>query len=325
MKCARLSELPEAPEGKTGWPWSAESRVLPERQPDGEEWPLISIVTPSYNQADYLEATIRSILLQGYPNLEYLIVDGGSTDGSVEIIKKYEPWISSWVSEPDGGRVAAVDKGLQQTHGDIMAWLSSDDMYLPDALAKIVDVFSGVPWLEWVTTSVPMYWNVAGDLVGAARADGFTRNWFYRGCHMLNYPDRKRGKHTVQQESTFWKRSLWDKAGGRMDCSLKHMGDYELWARFYMHADLAMIEAPIGGFRFQPSQDSANIQSCVDTALTILKPYRSRTFQHPAMVRGAELFVRWTGRGKTRFGSRLLRVQYDHEKASWFCRSHFVV
>ena len=136
-----LIELPNPPQGKTGWPWTEGSDSIPERMPDGSEWPKISIVTPSYNQAQYLEETIRSVLLQGYPNLEYIIIDGGSTDGSVEIIKKYEPWLSYWVSEPDRGQSHAINKGFERSTGEIMAWINSDDYYKPNAFKNVVDIY----------------------------------------------------------------------------------------------------------------------------------------------------------------------------------------
>src|ERR1700738_1526878 len=110
----------------TGWPWTTETPRLPAVRPDGSRWPRITIVTPSFNQGQFIEETIRSVLLQGYPNLEYIIIDGGSTDNTVEIIKKYEPWIACWVSEKDRGQSDALNKGFARATGQILAWLCSD-------------------------------------------------------------------------------------------------------------------------------------------------------------------------------------------------------
>jgi glycosyltransferase involved in cell wall biosynthesis len=102
----------------------------------GSRWPRISIVTPSLNQANYLEETIRSVLLQGYPNIEYIIIDGGSTDESVEIIKKYEKWLSFWISEPDKGQSHAINKGFSKASGEIYAYINSDDLYEQNSVFK---------------------------------------------------------------------------------------------------------------------------------------------------------------------------------------------
>lgn len=137
MRCPTLAELPPPPPGKTGWPWTEESSQLPESMPDGGPWPRISIVTPSYNQDRYVEETIRSVLLQGYPNLEYSVIDGGSNDSSPEIIKKYEKWLTFWVSEPDRGQSHAINKGLTSATGQWANWLNSDDYFLRDALREV--------------------------------------------------------------------------------------------------------------------------------------------------------------------------------------------
>ena len=122
------------PSGQTGWPWTEGSESLPDKMPDGREWPRITVVTPSFNQGRFLEATLRSILLQGYPNLEYFVLDGGSTDSSVEIIKKYERWLTYWVSERDGGQSAAINRGLRMGTGSHATWINSDDMLCQNAL-----------------------------------------------------------------------------------------------------------------------------------------------------------------------------------------------
>ncbi|MFC1531994.1 glycosyltransferase family 2 protein [Thermodesulfobacteriota bacterium] len=112
---------------------------------DGSLWPSISIVTPSLNQGPFIEKTIRSVLLQGYPNLEYIIIDGGSTDGTVEVIKKYEKWLIYWISEPDRGQSHAVNKGFSRASGDILAWLNSDDYYFPNVFQTIVSHYFKYP------------------------------------------------------------------------------------------------------------------------------------------------------------------------------------
>ncbi len=141
-----LSQLPPAPAGKTGWPWTEEtSSAIYDKN---VQYPKISIVTPAYNQGQYIEETIRSLLLQNYPNLEYIIIDGGSNDDTLEIIKKYEPWLTYWVSEKDKGQSNAINKGIEKCTGEWFNWLNSDDYLLPDALfhlsQKIPDPSAGI-------------------------------------------------------------------------------------------------------------------------------------------------------------------------------------
>lgn len=142
MRCPNLYELPSPPEGKNGWPWTEESLKLSERRESDEEWPKVSIVIPSYNQGQYIEETIRSILLQGYPNLECIVVDGGSTDNTLQILKKYEAWFSSCLSESDNGQSNAINKGIKLSNGKWFAWMNSDDIYYKNAFHKLSEDFS---------------------------------------------------------------------------------------------------------------------------------------------------------------------------------------
>jgi Glycosyl transferase family 2 len=141
MARASLAELPAPPPGKTGWPWTRESGAVPARQSDGRAWPRISIVTPSFNQGSYIEETIRSILLQGYPDLEYVIMDGGSTDQTIEIIKKYEPWLTNWFSEKDRGQAHAINKAIALFSGEIAHWINSDDSLAESALINVARAY----------------------------------------------------------------------------------------------------------------------------------------------------------------------------------------
>ena len=150
MPVPTLADLPAPPEGKTGWPWTEAPDSMPVLREDGRSWPKITVVTPSYNQGQFIEETIRSILLQGYPKLEYFIMDGGSNDNTVEIIKKYEQWIDFWVSEKDRGQTHAINKGWERATGDVITWLNSDDYYPPNALEPVGEAYAADPELALV-------------------------------------------------------------------------------------------------------------------------------------------------------------------------------
>jgi len=151
MHCSRLNDLPSSFTGKVGWPWTEESPQLSDTMPDGRPWPKISIVTPNYNYGQFLEETIRSVLLQGYPNLEYIIIDGGSTDNSIEIIKKYEKWLAYWISEPDRGQSHAINKGLKMASGEWFNWINSDDLLMPHALKTLIKISQIAKDAQWIS------------------------------------------------------------------------------------------------------------------------------------------------------------------------------
>ncbi len=134
-----LRSLPQPPVGRSGWPWVSESS--PSAYDSRPQWPRLTIVTPSYNQGRFLEQTIRSVLLQNYPNLEYIIMDGGSTDETPQILRRYAPWISYWQSEKDGGQAQAINRGFSLASGAYHAWINSDDYYLPDVFSLVMNTF----------------------------------------------------------------------------------------------------------------------------------------------------------------------------------------
>jgi glycosyltransferase involved in cell wall biosynthesis len=215
---------------------------------------MISIVTPSLNQGGFLETAIRSVLSQE-AEVEYVIMDGGSTDGSVEIVRRHEPSLAAWRSEPDGGQYDALNKGFALTTGGLMGWLNADDFYLPGCLALVESVFATHPEIDWITTTTVAIANEHGQVYRTISAPRLSREAFRRG---FNVPLRgTHGGHFIPQESTFWRRSLWERAGGGLDASLALAGDVELWARFFEHAELWGIRALLGAYRSQPAQKTS--------------------------------------------------------------------
>jgi glycosyltransferase involved in cell wall biosynthesis len=192
--------------------------------------PKISIITPSFNQAQFLERTIVSVLNQNYPNLEYIIIDGGSTDGSVEIIRKYEKYLAYWISEPDKGQANALNKGFQKSAGEILAWLCSDDMYLPGVLLRIGSCF--VLKSAGVVYGNTYLVNEMDEIIGEHRNCRFSR--FFPKPAIIN------GIFSISQPSMFWNRDLFIKVGG-VNEKLCNVLDNDLIIKFLL-SDYPVIQ-----------------------------------------------------------------------------------
>lgn len=232
-----LSELPAPPPGRTGWPWTEETP--PAAGDATENWPSIGIVTPSFNHGAFVEQTIRSVLLQGYPNLEYFVIDGGSTDQSPEIIRRYEPWISGWVSEADRGQSHAINKGFVRCSADVVNWINSDDILMPGALQAVGRAFAESPETDVV--------------LGRCRYEYL----FDPASSHLDQPAPTLQRigllpcvNPVTQPSCFYRRKLLER-DPPIDESLHYTMDYDLWS--YLHhqgARWKLIDETLSTFQF---------------------------------------------------------------------------
>lgn len=202
-------------------------------------FPKISIITPNHNGVKFLEETILSVIGQDYPNLEYIIIDGGSTDGSIDIIKKYESKLAWWVSEPDSGMYDALQKGFDRSTGEILGWINSDDMLQSKSLFSIAEIFSDNTHIRWVQ-GYPNVIDESGRII-YHRPQRFSKFAFF----LNDYHDGI----FVQQESTFWKRDLWIESGASLSKKYKYAGDFELWMRFFRQADMYCTKTVLGSFR----------------------------------------------------------------------------
>jgi GT2 family glycosyltransferase len=245
-----LQNLPPAPPNRTGWPWTETSPALPSVMPDGSPWPRISIVTPSYNQGKYIEETLRSVLLQGYPNLEYVVIDGGSTDESADIINRYAPWLTYWVSEKDRGQSHAINKGWAHASGEIWAWLNSDDMYLPGTLAKIAEDFHKDPSARVLYGSA-LFVDENGQFrfkyEGRPLRPGVSRMQYWRGWD-------------IPQPTLFFDSRLM-KEYGPLDESYHYALDYEWIIRVSQHVKLTCLEDTLAVYRMHSESKTGDWHS----------------------------------------------------------------
>lgn len=261
--------------------------------PGGQSWPRITVVTPSYNQAYFLEETLRSVLLQGYPNLQYIVMDGGSTDGSQEIIKRYAPWLSHWVSAKDRGQSHAINRGWSRATGELLSFLNSDDTYLPGALARV-----GQAWVEHARPAA---------IVGAVQlTDNESRPTGPPTPPHLPRPaplDLSLIDHEqwlLPQASGFFARTALDRIGCWLREDLHYTLDRELYYRLCRAGEVLLLSEPLATYRFH--LESKSVSKFVEMYLEAPKSLAYCDWGGRAAQRQRRRIARWrVAQGHRRF------------------------
>jgi glycosyltransferase involved in cell wall biosynthesis len=217
------------------------------------EYPKITLVTPSYNQAQFIEATLQSVISQNYPNLEYIVIDGGSNDGSVEIIQRYAPHLTYWISEPDAGQTDAIIKGFAKSSGVILNWLNSDDLLLPNSLLAVAQAYQE----SQADIIVGEDLHFRGD-----RPD--IPVFHFRPAH-YNYPECYqfwKSEFRYHQPCTFFSKKIYERSGG-LNRDLHYLMDYDLYCRILEQQDIKLtyLPQPLSAFRLHDSTKTARFKS----------------------------------------------------------------
>lgn len=244
----------------------------------GELLPKISLITPSFNQGKFLRDTITSVLSQGYPTLEYIIIDGGSNDDSVDIIREYAPRLTYWESEKDNGFGHAINKGMARATGDIVGWLNSDDVLLPGALLTVGKYFQKHPDV--------------GLVFGDRHVINERSELMFRRKYFFYMPGQFRFAKTLPQECTFWRKKTFDAVGGRLNEELRFAIDLDLWCRLSRITTIRHIPFFLGAFRDQPLSKSATL---LDVGLHERKNIITRYFKRYPSPVALKIFQLWLG------------------------------
>lgn len=272
--------------GQGGWPWSEQPSMPPKHDPIQKESLSssdlkISIITPSFNQGVFLEETIRSVQMQRYPNLEYIVMDGGSTDNSVEIIRKYEPSISHWVSKSDNGQADAIASGFDQSSGEILGFLNSDDLFLPNTLNVVARVFSMNPSIDWII----------GDSLEIDEKSQIIRSW--RPPHIA-FRTLLLAGCWFHQPASFWRRTTYEQVQG-FDIGLTFAFDYDLFLRLARIAPPFMVRYPLAAFRVHESAKTSRMADVCEIESKALQ-VKHGAERYPKLYRRLfrRFFVRYT-------------------------------
>jgi FkbM family methyltransferase len=249
------------------WPWRLPSQAVPANMPSGKPWPRISIVTPSYQQGEFIEQTIRSVLLQGYPNLEYIVIDGGSTDHTQTVLRRYESELDVCISEPDDGQADAINKGFQYATGEILSWLNSDDMHLPTTLFEVALAFEeaealGSAYQVDIVCGKALLYSEKDSAIVHEHSNKFTRGISKLPLEINDFDLWQKSYAFFYQPEVFFTRRALNKIGGRLNPILEYALDYDLWIRMAkQEAYLYSTEACLAIFRLHDKQKT----KCGDT------------------------------------------------------------
>ena len=268
------------------------------------DYPKISIVTPVFNQVKYLEGTIQSILSQGYPNLEYIIIDGGSTDGTIDIIKKYESQIAYWVSEPDKGMYDALQKGFDHSTGEIMGWLNADDLFFDGCLFHLANIFCNHKEVNWLT-GCHVGIDEKGIITRCGPCKKFNKYQFLSGDYMW-----------IAQESTLWRRPLWEQTGSHISKELHAAGDFELWLRFIQKDSLYYVGNCIGMFRHREGQISGQLDKYIDEVNNIYSSLNIKDEDQKIIdtYKRKKKIANWINRSRIINGNKIVRLRTFEKK-----------
>jgi glycosyltransferase involved in cell wall biosynthesis len=243
-----LAELPQPARGRLGWPWTEASTPLPPLMPDGRPWPRITIVTPLYNQERYIEETLRSVLLQRYPNLEYIVVDDGSTDAGSAVVRRYRPWLADSIVQPNQGQAVAINRGFAAANGEIRGFLNSDDTLCAGALARVA-VEIDPERDRHVVMGRCRFTDAQGNSIGVEHPCRFTDH-----ASVLALWEG----HAIPQPSTFWTPHAWADAGPMREDNGRLWIDYGLFCRMSRHHRFQVIDQVLSTYRLH---DSSQTQS----------------------------------------------------------------
>ena len=284
--------------------------------------PSFSIVTPCYNQVEFVATTLESVATQNYPALEYIVVDDESTDGTSDVIRQHEQSITRIITQKNKGFGETLHMGLNQCTGEIMAWINSDDYYLPGAFAAVSRAFMDCPEVDWIVgASLICYREGIPASINATK--GFAKSLFFSGRYLGGHPAWS--GDWIPQECVFWRRSLWEKAGSKFLPERRQYGDFELWSRFWQHADLHVLPVPIAVFRYHTESFTAQRGHTSTEPCTKIIEASGLGKYRPWQIQWRDRLCRMSNALKQRLGEPAKVLRYDQLASKWTSETIYVM